>query len=101
MDDSLTQLKCKVCKYERVYRRLKTSQNKEVYRNLRRAYKNSLRFKRKNYVNKMIEECGNDAKKMNRAVNCLANKDGEVILPKGKKIKLYQISLWTFLNQKL
>ena len=75
MDDSLTQLKCKVHKYERVYRRLKTSENKEIYRNLRRAYRISLRFKRKNYVNKMIEECGNDAKKMYRVVNCLTNRD--------------------------
>ena len=88
MDDSLTQLKCKVHKYERIYRRSKTSENKEAYRNLRRAYRNSLRFKRKNYVNEMIEECGNDAKEMYRAVNHLTNKDGEVILPKGEKDKV-------------
>ena len=33
----------------------------------------------------MIEECGNEAKKMFRALNCLTNKDGEVILPKGEE----------------
>ena len=88
MDDSLTELKCKVCQYARVYRRLKTSENKEIYRNLRRAYRNILRFKRKNYVNKMIEECGNDAKKMYRVVNCLTNRDGEVILPEWEEDKV-------------
>ena len=72
----------------RVYRRLKTSENKEIYRNLRRAYRNSLRFKRKNYVNKMIEECGNNARKMYRIVNHLTNKDGEVILPEGEEDKV-------------
>ena len=101
MDDSLTQLKCKVNKYERVYRMLKTSENKEIYRNLRREYRNSLRFKRKNYVNKMIEECGNDAKKMYRVVNCLTNGDGEVMLPDQEEDKVVANKFMDFLNKKL
>ena len=101
MDDSLTQLKCKVCKYERVYRRLKTSQNKDIYRNLRTAYRNILRFKRKNYVNKMIEECGNDVKKMYRVINHLTNRDREVILPEGEEDKVVAKMFMDFLNQKL
>ena len=88
MDDSLPQLKCRVHKYERVYRRSKTSENKEVYKNLRRAYRNSLTFNR-NYVNRVIEECGCGAKKLYCVVNLLTNKDGEVILPKEEGDKSY------------
>ena len=82
LDDSLTQLKHRVHKYERVYRRSKTPENKGICKKLRRAYRNSLRFNRNNYVNRMIEECGHDAKKLYSAVHLLTNKDGEIILPK-------------------
>ena len=78
----------------------KTSENKEVYRNLRRAYRNGLGFERKNYVNKMIEECGNDAKKMYRAVNYLTNKDGKAILPKGEEDKVVANKFMDFFNIK-
>ena len=88
MDDSLTQLKHRVCKHERVYRRSKTLGHKGVYKNLRRAYINSLRFNRKNYVNRMIEECGHDAKKLHSAVKLLTNKDGEVVLPREEEDKV-------------
>ena len=36
MNDSLTQVKCRVCKYKRVYRGLKTTENNAVYKNLRK-----------------------------------------------------------------
>ena len=35
----------------------------------------------------MIEECGNDVKKMYRVVKHLTNRDGEVILPEGEEDK--------------
>ena len=44
----------------------------------------------------MIEECGNDAKKMYRAVNHLTNKDGEVILPKGEEDKVVANKIMDF-----
>ena len=45
-------------------------------------------FNRKNYVNRMIEECGCDAKNPYSAVNPLTNKDREVLLPKEEEDKV-------------
>ena len=81
MDDSLTKLKCRVCKYERVYRRSKAPENKGVYKNLRRVYRSSLRFNKKNYVNRMIEECGHDAKKLYSTANNNNNNNPFYIAP--------------------
>ena len=101
MDDSLTLLKHRVHKYERVYRRSKTSENKEVYRNLRKAYRNSLRFNRKYYVNRMIEECGHDTKKLYSTVSLLTNKEGEVILPKKVEDKVIANMFMNFFKTKI
>ena len=101
MDDSLTQLRHRVCKYERIYKRSKTPENKGVYKNLRRAYRNSLRFNRKNCVNGIIEECGTDANKLYSAVNLLINKDGEVILPNEEEGKVIANKFMDFFKLKI
>ena len=61
---------------------------KKSTKKLRRAYRNSLRFNRKSYVNRMIEEHGHDAKKLYSVVNLLTNKDREVILAKEEEDKI-------------
>ena len=78
----------------------KTPENKGVYKNLRWAYRNSLRFNRKNYVNRMIEERGCDAKKLYSAVILLTNKDREVILPKEEEDKVIANKFMAFFKTK-
>ena len=49
----------------------------------------------------MIEEGGNDAKKMYRVVNCLTNGDGEVILPEGEEDKVVANKFTDFFKSKI
>ena len=52
-------------------------------------------------LKKMIEECGNDVKKMYRVVNCLTNRDGEVILPEGEEDKVVANTFMDFFRSKI
>ena len=49
----------------------------------------------------MIEECGNDAKRMYRVVNCLTKKDGEAILPEGEEGKVVANKFMDFFKLKI
>ena len=81
IDSDLTERRRLTRKYDRKYKKNKTDHNKYIYIGLQREYRNRLRWNRKRHVNKVIEDCNGDAKKLFSVINDLVGKEVEVKLP--------------------